>query len=76
MDSNLILYMMIGVGILFAVIVVLYIIMNKKMKNSDIAQIRQLRKGTKQSTFSTEILYQKLYTMYIKTPFLKDIYLK
>ena len=71
MDSNLILYMMIGVGILFAVIVVLYIIMNKKMKNSDIAQIRQLRKGTKQSTFSTEILYQKLYTMYIKTPFLK-----
>lgn len=71
MDSNLILYMMIGVGILFAVIVVLYIIMNKKMKNSDIAQIRQLRKGTKQNTFSTEILYQKLYTMYIKTPFLK-----
>ncbi len=41
------------------------------MKNSDIVQIQQLRQGTKEKTFSKEILYQKLYNIYIKTPFLK-----
>lgn len=71
MNSNVILYMMAGVGVLFAVIVVLYIVLNKKMQSSDAAQIRQLRKGTKENTFSLEVLYQKLYTIYIKTPFLK-----
>ena len=77
MDSNLILYMMIGVGILFAVIVVLYIIMNKKMKNSDIAQIRQLRKGTKtKHLFYRNSISEIIYNVY-KNPFLKkDIYLK
>ena len=71
MDSNIILYMMIGVGVLFAIIVIAYFMLRKKMQSSDVVQIKQLRQGTKENKFSMEILYQKLYVFYIKTPFLK-----
>lgn len=71
MNSNIILYLMGVVGILFIVIVIAYIMISKKMKTSDAVQIQQLRKGTKESKFSKEILYQKLYVFYLKTPFIK-----
>ena len=71
MDSNIILYMMIGVGALFAIIVIAYFMLRNKMQSSDVVQIKQLRQGTKENKFSMEILYQKLYVFYIKTPFLK-----
>ena len=71
MNSDMIKYLMIGVGVLFAIIVVAYLMLRKKMQSSDIVQIKQLRQGTKENKFSMEILYQKLYVFYIKTPFLK-----
>jgi hypothetical protein len=64
-------YLLAGVGGLFVIIVIAYIILSKKMKSSDTMQIKQLRKGTKESKFSLEILYQKLYVIYIKLAFLK-----
>ena len=60
------LYMLAGVGVLFVIIVIAYIILSKKLKSSDTMQIRQLRQGTKENKFSMEILYQKLYVIYIK----------
>ena len=71
MNSNLMLYMLAGVGVLFVIIVIAYIILSKKLKSSDTMQIRQLRQGTKENKFSMEILYQKLYVIYIKLAFLK-----
>lgn len=71
MNSNLMVYLLAGVGGLFVIIVIAYIILSKKMKSSDTMQIKQLRKGTKESKFSLEILYQKLYVIYIKLAFLK-----
>ena len=71
MQNNLILYLMGGVGVLFIVIIVAYIMLSKKMKNSDVVQIRQLREGTKENKFSKEILYQKLYIRYLRSPFIK-----
>ena len=71
MNSDMIKYMMIGVGALFAIIVVVYIMLRKKMQSSDIVQIKQLRQGTQENKFSMEILYQKLYVIYIRTPFFK-----
>ena len=71
MNSDIIKYMMIGVGVLFAVIVIAYVMLRKKMQSSDVVQIKQLRQGTKENKFSMEIMYQKLYVIYIKTPFLK-----
>mgnify|MGYP004463745237 FL=1 len=65
------LYLLAGVGGLFVLIVIAYIMLSKKMKSSDAMQIKQLRKGTQESKFSLEILYQKLYVVYIKMAFLK-----
>ena len=52
-------------------IVIAYVALSKKLKASDTMQIKQLREGTKEQTFSGEILYQKLYTIYIKSPLTK-----
>ena len=71
MNSKLIIYLMAGVGVIFMGIVVAYVILSKKLKASDTMQIKQLREGTQEKSFSFEILYQKLYTMYIKNPFTK-----
>ena len=69
-------YLLIGVGALFAVIVVAFLIINKKNQNSEARQIQRLREGTKEKSFSAEVIYQKLYVFYLKTPFLKRYLLK
>ena len=74
MDSQMLIYLMAGVGALFAIIVVVYIILQKNDKEAK--YIRQLQEGTKTSKFSSEILYQKLYVFYLKTPFIKRYLLK
>ncbi len=56
---------------MLAGIVVAFLILRKKTRSSDIVQIRQLRKGTKEQKFSKEILYQKLYVRYLRSPFIK-----
>ena len=71
MSSNVILYMLMAVSAIFAIIVIAYMVLRKKLQSSDVMQIQKLREGTKEKSFSMEILYQKLYTKYIKTPFLK-----
>lgn len=77
MPSNeTILYFLGGVVGLFIIILIAYIMLNKKMQKSEYKQIQKLRKGTKESTFSLEILYQKLYITFLKTPFLKRYLLK
>ena len=52
-------------------IVVAYVVLSKKLKASDTMQIKQLREGTQEKSFSFEILYQKLYNIYIRKPFTK-----
>ena len=71
MQMNIILYMMIGAAVLLAGIVVAFLMLKKKSRSSDIVQIKQLRKGTKEQKFSKEILYQKLYVRYLKSPLIK-----
>lgn len=70
-SSKTILYMLIAVGVLLGFIVVAYMVLRKRLQQSDVMQMQKLRAGTQEKTFSLEILYQKLYTKYIKTPFLK-----
>lgn len=76
MSSNMLLYVIYGVGGIFAIIVIAYFILSSKMKKSDYQQIKKLRQGTKSNNFSFEILYQKLYITYSKVPFLKAYILK
>ena len=70
----MLMYMMIGIGVLFAGIVVAFLILQKN--NKEAKYIRELQQGTKTSAFSSEIVYQKLYIFYLRTPFIKRYLLK
>ena len=60
-------YLIYIVGGLLAVIAIAYIVLQKN--NKERKYINQLQQGTKSSKFSAEVLYQKLYVFYLKTPF-------
>ena len=75
--SNQTIYIIMGVAAgAFVLIVLAYYILSKKMQKSEYKKIQKLQQGTKQKTFSMEILYQKLYVYYVKIPFLKRYILK
>ena len=76
MDNNMILYMMIGAGALFFIVIIAYMIIMKKQNKAEVKHIQQLREGTKAKTFSMEVIYQKLYIFYLRTPFLRRYLLK
>ena len=76
MSNDILKYMLIGVGILFGIIVLAYLVLQRKMKASGIREIQKLRVGTEEKKFSKEILYQKLYVKYLKIPFIKRYLLK
>ncbi len=76
MTSDMLLYLMGGVGVLLAIIVIAYLVLKKKSDTDEAKQIRRLREGTKEKSFSTEVMYQKLYVIYLKIPFLKRYILK
>ena len=57
-----------------AIIILAYVILQKNNKNRK--YISSLQQGTKKSKFSSEIIYQKLYLFYLKTPFIKRYILK
>ena len=71
MTTQFLLYVIYGVVGLFAVIVIAYFILKKRMNKSEYQQIRKLRQGTEANKFSKEVLYQKLYLTYSKIPYIK-----
>ena len=75
--SNQVLYYLIGItGGLFVLMVAAYFIIKSKTDHGDSKRIRQLREGTKQNKYSMDVIYQKLYNLYLKVPFLKRHVLK
>ena len=71
MSIDMLKYIMIGTVVLFGAVIVAYFVLKKKMGKSEYAKIKKLQQGTKANSFSTEILYQKVYIRFIKTPFIK-----
>ena len=76
MDNQVIYYIMGGAGGAFVLIILVYYILSKKMQTSEYKRIQKLQQGTKEKSFSAEVLYQKLYLTYIKIPFIKRYVLK
>lgn len=76
MSSNILLYIAIGAGGVFAVVLIAFLILNKLLQKSEYQQIKRLRKDTEANKFSAEVIYQKLYITYSKLPFLKAYILK
>ncbi len=75
--SNQILYYIMGIaGGLFALLVVAYLVIKSKTNTSELKKIKQLREGTKQNKYSTEVIYQKLYNFYTTIPIFKRYILK
>lgn len=75
--SNQIIYIMMGGSAgLFVLIILAYYLLSKKMQKSEYKKIQKLQQGTKTNSFSTEVLFQKLYLFYRKIPFLKRYILK
>ena len=58
------------------IIIIMYYILSKKMQKSEYRQIKKLQQGTKEKSFSTEVLFQQLYIKYTRIPFLKRYILK
>ncbi len=70
--SNQMLFYIMGIsGGLFVVILIAYFIMQKMLNKTDVKRIKQLREGTKEKKFTSDILYQKIYIYLIRIPFLK-----
>lgn len=76
MSEQGIVYLMMIAGGLFLAVVVAYLIINKSANKKESKYIRQLKEGTSQKKFSMEIMYQKLYVIFLKIPFVKRYTLK
>lgn len=76
MDNTFIYYIMGGAAGAFVIIALIYYVLSKKMQTSEYKKIQRLQEGTKVKSFSTEVLFQKLYLTYIKIPFIKRYVLK
>ena len=76
MSNQIIFYIMGGSVAVLVIIILIYYILSKKMQKSEYQQIRKLQQGTQEKSFSTEILFQKLYITYVRIPFLKRYILK
>jgi len=65
-----------GAAGLLVIMIIAYFILAKRMQKSEYRQIKRLQQGTKEKSFSSEVLFQKLYIMYVRVPFLKRYILK
>ena len=76
MSNQIIFYIMGGAAGLLVIMIIAYFILAKKMQKSEYKQIQRLQQGTKEKSFSSEVLFQKLYITYVRIPFFKRYILK
>ena len=69
--SNQTLFYIMGIsGGLFVFIIIAYLIIRKALNKTDVKHIKQLKQGTEEKSFTSDVLYQKLYVYFIRIPFL------
>ncbi len=76
MNPNMMKYLIMGVGGLFAIMVIAYFTLQKKLMGKKTKYVASLTSGTKSNGFSMEVLYQKFYIQSVKIPFLRRYALK
>ena len=76
MPNEMIIYILLTILGLFAVVVIAYIVLMKRMNREDIKKERELKAGVETTSISMDIIYQKLYMFYIKIPGLKRYLVK
>jgi len=65
-----------GAVAVLVIIMIVYFILKNRTKSSEYKNIQRLKEGTKEKSFSSEILFQKLYVTYLKIPFIKRYLMK
>ena len=76
LSTEVLLYIIGATGVLFVIFFVALLVMRKQMQSSEYMQMKKLQEGTKANTFSMEIMYQKMYIAFVRTPFLRRYVLK
>ena len=76
MSTNTLKFIIIISVAVFGFIVLAYISIMKKIDKKDVKLAKQLKEGTETNKFSLDIIYMKLYTIYLKVPGLKRYLLK
>ncbi len=70
--SNQTLFLIMGIsGGLLIFTIIAYLIMKKAVDKTDIKHIKQLKEGTKEKKYTSDVIYQKLYILFLKIPGLK-----
>ncbi len=65
-------YIIIGVaGAGFLGILIWYFVLSKTTNRQELKYIKELKKGTENKSFSSDVFYQKIYVFYSKAPVLK-----
>ncbi|MCI8961684.1 MAG: hypothetical protein HFJ18_02025 [Clostridia bacterium] len=76
MSTNTLKFIIIISVSIFGFIVLAYISLMKKIDKKDIKLAKQLKEGTETNKFSIDVIYMKLYMIYLKIPGLKRYLLK
>ena len=76
MSNQMVLYLMGGTFATLIIIIIAYVLINKALNKGDRKYVRELRQGTKINKYSSDVLYQKLYMIYVKVPGIKRYLLK
>ncbi|MBO4815769.1 MAG: hypothetical protein J5507_02300 [Clostridia bacterium] len=70
--SNQTLFLIMGIsGGLFVFTIVAYLIMRKILNKTDLKRIKQLKEGTKERKYTSDVIYQKIYIYLIRIPYIK-----
>ena len=76
MNPNIFKYLILGVGGVFALIIVVFFALRSKLMGKRTKYVSSLTHGTKSSNFSMEVIYQKFYIHTRNIPFLRRYVLK
>ena len=69
-------YLIIGVSAVFAIVVIAFLAMRSKLQGKDAKYKAQLVEGTKASSFSMDVFYQKFYVRCSRIPLISRYLLK
>ena len=76
MSQNMLKYLIGGMGGIFALIVLIYVAISKKMQTKETKYARQLVSGTQSTALSFDVFLQKFYITCTKNPILRRYALK
>lgn len=76
MSNDVLIYGLLAIAGLFLGVIIVYVILMKRMNRTDVKQAMALKAGVKSKSFSADVIYQKLYMVYIKIPGVKRYLIK